>query len=113
MYIRLRTHIYICKNIFVYSVTELISVNNTADYNRATCTDPFHWAYYCSDDPQVVDACLLRDALQRHLKNGAGGTCPDQLPLPTYKATMYRMEATMAGAHGVYHPRADVSVANL
>jgi hypothetical protein len=40
----------------------------------------------------VVDACLLQEALRRYLEN----TSPIE-HLPTYKATVYRMEACMAG----------------
>jgi hypothetical protein len=43
---------------------------------------------------KVVDACMLAEALRRYLS--------DETPLqhlPTYKATVYRMEATMAGGY--------------
>jgi hypothetical protein len=41
----------------------------------------------------LVDACMLQQALQRYLD------CSTPLhSLPTYKATVYRMEAAMAGA---------------
>jgi hypothetical protein len=42
----------------------------------------------------LVDAVMLREALQRHL---AGST--PLLYIPEYKATVYRMEAAMTGAH--------------
>lgn len=41
----------------------------------------------------VVDVCMLREALERHLGNDP----PHDERLPMYKATVYRMEAAMAG----------------
>jgi hypothetical protein len=41
---------------------------------------------------QVVDACMLADALRLYL-----GNKPPLEHMPAYKATVYRMEATMAG----------------
>jgi hypothetical protein len=41
---------------------------------------------------QLVDACMLAEALRRHLSDK-----PPLQQIPTYKATVYRMEATMAG----------------
>lgn len=41
----------------------------------------------------VVDACLLEEALRRHLE----GRKPSMERLPTYKATLYRMDNTLAG----------------